>query len=125
MTDSNIIDNFIDDREFRNYVISLLPKFGYELISIDDTRISDGDIQNNNDILARRDGRRYAIQTFLNKDITYDEINEAIMDKLFEHTSYALVITNKCIDKDIKENASKRNIVLIDREDLIKVIPQE
>jgi len=125
MTNSNIIDNFIDEREFRNYVISLLPKFGYELISIDDVRISDDDIDNNNDILARKDGRRYAIQTFLNKEITYDEINEAIMDKLFEHTSYALVITNKCIDKDIKENASKRNIVLIDREDLIKVIPQE
>ena len=125
MTDSNIIDNFIDDREFRNYVISLLPKFGYELISIDDARISDEDIKNNNDILARKDGRRYAVQTYLNKDITLNELNEAIIDKLFEHTSYALIITNKCIDKDVKEKAKVRNLVLIDREDLIKVIPQE
>ena len=125
MTDSNIIDNFIDDREFRNYVVSLLPKLGYELISIDDVRISDGDIENNNDILARKDGRRYAIQTYLNQDITFDEVNEAILDKLFEHTSYALIITNKCIDKDVKEKAKERNLVLIDREDLIKVIPQE
>ncbi len=125
MTDSNIIDNFIDEREFRNYVISLLPKFGYELISIDDVRISDEDIKNNNDVLARKDGRRYAIQTYLNKDITLDELNEAIIDKLLEHTSYALIITNKCIDKDVKEKALSRNITLIDREDLIKVIPQE
>ena len=125
MTDSNIIDNFIDDREFRNYCVSLLPKLGYELISIDDVRISDEDIKNNNDILARKDGRRYAIQTYLNKDITLDELNEAIIDKLLEHTSYALIITNKCIDKDVKESALSRNSTLIDREDLIKVIPQE
>lgn len=125
MMDSNIIDNFIDDREFRNYAISLLSYFGYELISIDDERISDEDIKNNNDILARKDGRRYAIQTYLNKDITLDELNEAIIDKLLEHTSYALIITNKCIDKDVKEKALSRNITLIDREDLIKVIPQE
>lgn len=125
MTDSNIIDNFIDEREFRNYSISLLSKFGYELISIDDVRISDDNIKNNNDILARKDGRRYAIQTYLNIDITLDELNEAIIDKLLEHTSYALIITNKCIDKDVKDKALSRNITLIDREDLIKVIPQE
>lgn len=123
--DSNIIDNFIDDREFRNYSIGLLPKFGFELISIDDERISDEDIKNNNDILARKDGRRYAIQTYLNKDITLEELNEAIIDKLLEHTSYALIITNKCIDKDVKDKALSRNITLIDREYLIKVIPQE
>jgi len=125
MVDSNIIDNFIDDREFRNYVISLLPKLGYELISIDDVRISDDILNNDNDVLARKDNRRYAIQTFLNKDITLDELNDAIIDKLLEHTSYALIITNKCIDKDVKEKANLRNVVLIDREDLIKVIPQE
>ena len=125
MNDSNIIDNFIDDREFRNYVVSLLSRFGFELISIDDERISDEDIKNNNDVLARKDGRRYAIQTYLNKDITLDELNDAIIDKLLEHTSYALIITNKCIDKDVKEKALSRNITLIDREDLIKVIPQE
>lgn len=125
MVDSNIIDNFIDDREFRNYVVNLLPKLGYELISIDDVRISDNVVNNDNDVLARKDNRRYAIQTFLNKDITLDELNDAIVDKLLEHTSYALIITNKCIDKDVKEKANLRNVVLIDREDLIKVIPQE
>ena len=125
MFDSNIIDNFIDDREFRNYVVNLLPKLGYELISIDDVRISDNVVNNDNDVLARKDNRRYAIQTFLNKDITLDELNDAIVDKLLEHTSYALIITNKCIDKDVKEKANLRNVVLIDREDLIKVIPQE
>ena len=125
MTDSTIIDNFIDDREFRNYVVSLLPKLGYELIGIDDARISDESIDNDNDVLARKDGRRYAIQTYLNMDITLDSLNEAIIDKLFEHTSYALIISNKCIDKDVKDKALDRNIVLIDREDIIKVIPQE
>ena len=125
MVDSNIIDNFIDDREFRNYVVNLLPKLGYELISIDDVRISDNVVNNDNDVLARKDNRRYAIQTFLNKDITLDELNDAIVDKLLEHTSYALIITNKRIDKDVKEKANLRNVVLIDREDLINVIPQE
>ncbi|MCR5788223.1 MAG: restriction endonuclease, partial [Bacilli bacterium] len=94
-------------------------------ISIDDVRISDDIVNNDNDVLARKDNRRYAIQTFLNKDITLDELNDAIIDKLLEHTSYALIITNKCTDKDVKEKANLRNVVLIDREDLIKVIPQE
>ena len=125
MQESNIIDNFIDDREFRNYVVSLLPKLGYELISIDDARISDESISNDNDVLVRKDGRRYAIQTYLNMDITLENLNEAIVDKLFEHTSYGLIITNKCIDRDVKEKAIGENILIIDREDLIKVIPQE
>ena len=122
MNDVNIIDNFIDDREFRNYIVSLLPKLGYELVSIDDERISDDIISNDNDVIAKKDNKRYAIQTYLNKDITFDNLNEAIIDKLFEHTSYALIITNKCIDNDVKEKALEKNIVLIDREDLIKVI---
>lgn len=95
------------------------------MINILSVNASCKNIEIDNDTLAKKDGRRYAIQTYLNKDITLDELNDAIIDKLLEHTSYALIITNKCIDKDVKEKALSRNIILIDREDLIKVIPQE
>lgn len=95
------------------------------MVNILSVNASSKNIEIDNDILAKKDGRRYAIQTYLNKDITLDELNDAIIDKLLEHTSYVLIIANKSIDKDVKEKALSRNITLIDREDLIKVIPQE
>ena len=35
MKDMSIIDNFLDEREFRNYIYNLLPSLGFENILID------------------------------------------------------------------------------------------
>ena len=49
MENIKIIDSFIDDREFRNYVITFLESKGYTLKKIDDERVSDRVKNNDND----------------------------------------------------------------------------
>ena len=122
MKDMSIIDNFLDDREFRNYVCNILPKLGYEDIRMDDTRVSDDKPINDNDIKANKDGIRYTIQTFLNRTITKEQIDETIIDMLNERASFGVIVTNKNVDKDIKDIAKDNNIEIIDRDDLCKLI---
>lgn len=122
MKDMSIIDNFLDEREFRNYIYNLLPSLGFENILIDDVRVSDLTEINDNDIRAEKNGLRYTIQTFLNKDITKKEIDETIEDMLKERVSLAAIITNKHVDQDVKDMAWDRSIEIIDRDDLCKLI---
>ena len=122
MKDMSIIDNFLDEREFRNYIYSLLPSLGFESIFIDDVRVSDLKEINDNDIKAERNGLRYTIQTFLNTDITKKEIDETIEDMLNERVSLAAIITNKHVDQDVKDMAWEHSVEIIDRDDLCKLI---
>ena len=122
MKDMSIIDNFLDEREFRNYIYSLLPSLGFENILIDDVRVSDLKEINDNDIKAERNGLRYTIQTFLNTDITKKEIDETIEDMLNERVSLAAIITNRHVDQDVKDMAWEHSVEIIDRDDLCKLI---
>lgn len=122
MKDVSIIDNFLDNREFRNYIVSLLPKMGFENITIDDVRISDGNIVNDNDIKACKDNIKYTIQTFLNQNITNKEIEETILDMFKERVTKALLITNMNVDKDVLAIACQNNIEVIDRDILCDII---
>ena len=122
MKDMSIIDNFLDDREFRNYIVNILPKIGFEDIRMDDTRVSDDKPINDNDIKANKDGMRYTIQTFLNRVITKEEIDETIVDMLEERAAFGVIITNKNVDKDVKDIAKENNIEIIDRDDLCRLI---
>ena len=58
-----IIDEFIDEREFRNYCSYWLSKLGFTNIKIDDPRLSDSDESNDNDIKAQKKKENYTIQT--------------------------------------------------------------
>jgi len=111
-----IIDNFIDDREFRNYVSSVLSNRGFKKISIDDVTLSDEDAINNNDMKAELNGVTYTIQTFLNTTITQKEIDEVEADMDYENVSYAILVTNTNVDKDIKQYAENIGIEIWDRE---------
>lgn len=122
MKDMSIIDNFLDDREFRNYIVNILPKLGFEDIRMDDMRVSDNKPINDNDIKANKDGMRYTIQTFLNRVITKEEIDETIVDMLEERAAFGVIVTNKNVDKDVKDIAKESNIEIIDRDDLCKLI---
>ena len=122
MKDMSIIDNFLDEREFRNYIYNLLPSLGFENILIDDVRVSDQKDINDNDLKAEKNGMRYTIQTFLNTDITKLEISETIEDMLHERVSYAAIITNRHVDQDVKDKAWESGIEVIDRDDLCKLI---
>lgn len=121
MKDIEIIDQFLDDREFRNYVARALPIFGYENVEIEDVRIADGTKVNDNDMIAKKGDFTYTVQTFLNKDITEKEIKETVRDLHKEHLSFGLIVTNKEVSKDIKRQAKENGIEIIDREQLKKL----
>ena len=122
MMDLFIIDNFIDEREFRNYILNLLPELGYEDIRVDDTRVSDNEPINDNDIKANKNGMKYTIQTYLNISITKKEIDETIEDMLKERASFGTIIVNRNVDKDVKKIAEENNIEIIDRDDLCQLV---
>ena len=122
MCDLFIIDNCVDDREFRNYIINLLEISGFKKINIDDVRLSDEDSANDNDLIAEKDFAKYTIQTFLNVDITTARIDETVTDMKKEGVFDALIITNRAVDEEVKKYAAKHNVEIWDRKILIDKI---
>ena len=110
MKDLEIIDNYVDDREFRNYVGSLLEAKGFKRIVMDDTTLADEDSINDNDILAEKDGMKYTVQTFLNVDITEKEIEETLKDVDHENVGYGILVTNKEVSDNVKELAKEKGV---------------
>ena len=117
MEELNIVKNYMDRREFRNYVTTMLYKHNYEIIKIDDVGASDEDKYNNNDIIVKKDNKKYTVQTFLNKEITDKEIEETLKDMDKENVSYGLIVTNFNVNDDIKNKAQKQKITILDRKD--------
>ncbi len=125
MKDLFIIDNYVDEREFRNYINSLLLKRGYIKVTIDDVRISDRNTLNDNDIIAKKGELYFTIQTFLNTQIGDKEINETLQDMQEEKISAGIIITNNYVDNNIKDMANKKLIQIWDRAELEKEIESE
>lgn len=119
MDNIKIIDNFLDDREFRNYIDMLLMKKGYANVSVDDPRLSDKSKLNDNDLLAEKDGIKYTVQTFLNTLISEKEIKETINDMKKEKVKNAIIVTNKKVNKITKNFAKEYNIEIWDRDTLL------
>jgi len=122
MNDLFIIDNYVDEREFRNYINELLKKKGYEKVIIDDVRIADHDKINDNDILVKKGEIYYTIQVFLNKNITKRQIDETLVDMTKEKVSAGIIITNNYVSTEEKTYANKKLIQIWDRTELEKEI---
>ncbi len=122
MNDLFIIDNYVDEREFRNYINNLLEKRDFKRITIDDVRIADRDKFNDNDMLAKKGELIYTIQTFLNKDINKKQIDETLKDMEKEHVSVGIIITNNYVSNEVKEYANQKLIQIWDRFELEKEI---
>ena len=122
MNDLFIIDNYVDEREFRNYINELLKQKGYERINIDDVRIADGDKINDNDIIAKKGEIYYTIQVFLNKNITKKQIDETLKDMEKENVSAGIIITNNSVSTEEKDYANIKLIQIWDRAELEKDI---
>ncbi len=118
MNDLFIIDNYVDEREFRNYINELLKNKGYERVTIDDVRVSDGDKINDNDIIAKKGEIYYSIQVFLNTDITKKHINETLNDMARENVSAGIIITNNYVSTEEKNYANEKLIQIWDRMEL-------
>ena len=117
MDDIKVIDFYMDDREFRNYVNTMLRKHGYVRFKIDDTRTSDEDFENNNDIKVTKDDMRYDVQTYLNTEIGEKEINETLEDMGNEGLKYGLIVTNMMVNDEVKKEAINMHIRILDRKD--------
>ena len=117
MEELNIVNNYMDEREFRNYVHTMFQKLNYHKISIDDTRVSDDDKDNDNDLLVTKDNITYTVQTYLNTKIGDKQIEETIKDMEKEKVSHGIIVTNYHIDKKTKSKALKHNITILDREE--------
>lgn len=122
MNDLFIIDNYVDEREFRNYINELLKKKGYHRVLIDDVRIADSNKINDNDIIAKKGEIYYTIQVFLNKNITKKEIDETLNDMAKENVSAGIIITNNYVSTEEKDYANNKLIQIWDRMELEKEI---
>ena len=120
MKDLFIIDNYVDEREFRNYINNLLDKRGFKRITIDDVRIADRDKVNDNDMLAKKGELLYSIQTFLNTDIEQKQIDETLKDMEKENVSAGIIITNNYVNNKVKDYANHKLIQIWDRFELEK-----
>ena len=115
MNDIEIIDNYMDEREFRNYIAYHLPDFGFEKIRIEDERISDENKVNDNDIFAIKNKISYTVLTYLNKEITDKELKECYTDMEKENVTVGVIVSNLEVSNEIKEKGKKLNIEIIDR----------
>lgn len=115
MEEIKIVDNYMDEREFRNYVGTMFYKHGYYPIEMDDARLKDDDKTNDNDILVTKDKKIYTVQTYLNMKIGDEQIEETKHDIIKENVEYGLIVTNFYIENEIKLKALKDNITILDR----------
>lgn len=117
MKEITIVDNYMDEREFRNYVNTMFYKHGYYPLHIDDVRIADDDRLNDNDLKVTKDKITYAVQTYLNIEITNKQIEETLKDMDEEKLNYGLIVSNLYVSDEIKEKAYHNNITILDRKE--------
>ena len=115
MEDIGIIDNYMDEREFRNYIITFLEKEGFSDIKIDDTRITDLNNYNNNDLTGIKDNSKYTIRALSNYKITEKEVDDTVNDMYNERVELGVILTNTEVEKEVLEYAKKNNITIYDR----------
>ncbi len=125
MKDLFIVDNFLDDREFRNYVVKFLDTKGFSLVVIDDVRLADDDDSNTNDFLVKKDDVIYTVQTFLNVNVGIKAVDDTVQDINDEHVVSGIIVTNTIIQKEIKEYAKEHLIDVFDRKDLKNLTNQK
>ncbi|MBR3364562.1 MAG: restriction endonuclease [Solobacterium sp.] len=115
MDELTVIDQFLDEREFRNYIAALLERCGYIEVHIEDTRTADGRSDNDNDLLVQKEGNTYTVQTYLNREITSCEVTETVQDIDIENADGGILITNTTVSADVKKLAEGKQVEIWDR----------
>ena len=116
------VDNFMDDREFRNLVYAVLKRTGFTNVEIVDERLVDEIKSNDNDILAIMNGFTYLISTYLNKEITKELLDECFKDIEQNNATFGMIFTNTIVNDEIRFKAKNMNIEIVDRDKLIHII---
>ena len=116
MEELKIVKDFMDDREFRNYVHTMFYKNNFKYIRLDDSRVSDEYPENDNDIKVTKDGIKYTVQTYKNTRITDKQIEETLEDMKKEKLEHGIIVTNYNVSEETKDKAKKLNIEIYDRQ---------
>lgn len=122
MEELDIVKDFMDDREFRNYVHTMFYKNNFKYIRLDDSRVSDEYPENDNDIKVTKDGIKYTVQTYKNTRITDKQIEETLEDMKKEKLEHGIIVTNYNVSEETKDKAKKLNIEIYDRQKFEKGI---
>ena len=122
MDELTLIDSFLDEREFRNRIGSLLEERGYEAVQIEDARVADGRSDNDNDLLVRHEGKTYTVQTFLNRTVTEREIRETVLDIDAENADGGILAVNTEVSEDLKKAAASEQVEIWDRAVLEEIL---
>jgi hypothetical protein len=115
MEEIKIVDNFMNEFEFRNYVYTMFHKHNFHPIVLDDVRLTDDDEKNDNDLMVTKDSIKYTVQTYLNTKIGESQIEETAIDMEKEKVSHGIIVTNFYVNNDVKNMALRKNIKILDR----------
>jgi restriction system protein len=110
--------DYMDGLDFERYICRLMERQGYR--NVHNVRGS-GDF--GVDILATRDGVRYAVQVKRYKGtVSRRAISDAVAGKYHFNCDAAMVVTNSYFTKGAKELAQSTNCTLVDRDQLAEWI---
>lgn len=110
----------MDGHEFERFIASLLRRLGYQNVEV--TR---GSGDQGVDVLAEKDGVRYAIQCkCYSSDLGNTPVQEVNTGKAIYHCHVGIVVTNRYFTQSAQEAAKATGVLLWDRSKLEKLIAQ-
>lgn len=113
----NDID-YMDGHDFEYLCADVLKKNGYSNVSV-----TSGSGDFGIDVLAEKDGVRYAIQCKRwNNKVTNKAVQEALSGKVYYGYDHAAVLTNNYFNEHAIETARRTGVILWDRDTLISWI---
>lgn len=108
----------MEGHKFEEFCAELLQKLNYT-----DVRVTRGSGDQGVDVIAVKDGIRYAIQCKrYSSDLGNKPIQEVHSGKFFYHCDKAVVMTNRCFTSGAKELAKATGVLLWDRNKLQNMI---
>lgn len=110
----------MEGHEFERFVASLLRKLNYQKVEV-----TPGSSDQGVDVLAEKDGVRYAIQCkCYSSDLGNTPIQEVNTGKVIYHCHVGVVVTNRYFTQGAQEAAKATGVLLWDRTKLEQLIAQ-
>ncbi len=116
-TSLEIIDD-MNGWEFEHFVAEILRTIGYE-----DVEVTPGSNDQGADVLARKNGVKYAIQCKrFNSLLNNKPIQEVAVGRAYYNCDVGVVLTNSYFNRNAIAAAEAADILLWDRDDLINML---
>jgi restriction system protein len=104
--------------DFEKYSAKLFKALGYKNIKL---TVASGDY--GADIIMSKHNKKYVVQCKrYSSSLGVKSIQEVISARIYYSADYAIVITNSCFTRQANLLAQKANIILYNRQELIKIL---